>query len=127
MTHLRAGINGIENTASVSVGESDAAVCRAPAAGQQVALEGAPGQPLDGGLVGGDPVQHGPPPVPDEQQVVVGSAGQLLSIGGPLEAADFLLMAPQYAHDVLPLPAHGQGLIVGTSQKFDAGCDWCAA
>jgi len=90
--HLGAGVNGVELGAGEGVPESDVAVSRTAPTGEQVALEGAPGQCLDGSLVRGDAVLQLVVGIPDAEQVVVAAAGELLARGRPLEAADLLVV-----------------------------------
>jgi hypothetical protein len=106
LPRLGVGVDGVEQGAGVGVPEPDAAVGSAAPGGQQVGLEGAPGQRLDGGRVRGQAVQRGSPArAPHVQQVVVAAAGQLRATGRPLEPAHLLLVAPHRRRYVLPHPA----------------------
>ena len=88
------------------VPELDAAVGSPAPRGQEVGLEGAPGQGLHRGLVAQQGVHRFPASqVPHQQPIVIAPGGQVLPIGGPLQAAHFQGMAPQLRCDVLPHPA----------------------
>ena len=104
--HLGVGVDGVEEGAGVGVPELDAAVGRAAPGGQQVGLEGAPRQRLDGSRVRGQAVQGGTPSrAPHVQQVVVAAACQLRATRRPLQAAHLLLVPPQRRCYVLAHPA----------------------
>ncbi len=75
LAHLGVGVNGVEEGAGVGVPELDGAVGRATPGGQQVGLEGAPRQRLDGSRVRGQAMQRCTPSrAPHMQQVVVAAA-----------------------------------------------------
>ena len=109
MTDLGIGVNAVELGASVAIPEADAAVRSASPRCQEVGLKRAPGQGLDSRAVGSQAVQGslggGRACSPDVQQIVVASAGQLLAVGGPLEAAHLLLMTLKHSLHVLAHPA----------------------
>ena len=108
--HLRVRVNAVELGTGVTVPEADAAVSSAASRSQQVGLEGAPGQRLDRSTVGCEAQRWGLASgcacCPNVQQVVIASTGQLLSIWGPLQAANFLLMALEHCLDMLSHSAH---------------------
>ena len=108
VVYLAASVNGVEEGAGVHVPKLDGPVCSAAAGGQQIGLEGAPGQGLHSSLVAQQRVQGLPPPqLPDQQPVVVAPRRQVLPVGGPLQAAHLQRVPPQLRGDVLPHPALG--------------------
>jgi hypothetical protein len=103
---LGLGVDLVEARAVARVPQADLAVGGAAAAGQDVVLERAPRQRLDGGRV---PLDAKPRPVlprlPDVEQVVVAAGRELGALEGPLEAADLLLVALQ-RRDAVRVGAH---------------------
>ena len=94
---LGAGVNGVEEGPGVGVPKLDRAVSCASTGSQEVGLEGAPGDSLDGSAVRGQAVGWtvGRGAVPDVEDVVVAAAGELGAGGRPLEAADLLLVSAE--------------------------------
>lgn len=89
----------------MSVPKFDGTICSTSSTGQQVGLEGAPGQSFDGSLVRGQAVRGSIcVRLPDHEHVVVTTRCQLRAIWRPLQSANFLLMAAQAIGDVIPHP-----------------------
>lgn len=94
--HLAARVDRVEQRARLGVPRLDAAVRRAAAGGQRVALERAPREGLDGGLVlsEGEARRGGGEPagtdgcVPEAARVVVAARGQHATVRRPAEATD---------------------------------------
>ena len=94
VAHLRPRVHALQGLARQRVPEADAAVGRAPPAGQQPVLVGGPGDGLDRGQVlrvglHGADGRH----VPHEEAVVVAARRHVLVVGRPLEPAHLLAVA----------------------------------
>lgn len=82
---LRAGVHTLQRLPGQRVPETNAAICRAPAAGQQTVLMRRPRDGLDcGDVIRVSLYWVDASHVPHEQLVVVTAGGQVLVIWGPL-------------------------------------------
>lgn len=103
---LGAGVDGVEAGTSGGVPEANAGIRSARARGKGILGKGAPGEGFDGSTMVGNAVAGTAGGlVPDEHQVVVSTACQSATIGGPGQSADFLLVAIISRGNVL-LEAH---------------------
>ena len=106
--HLRLCVNAVHTSASVGVPEFDAPIRSTTTWCKQVALEGTPCQSLHSGLMVVEAVKvwaGGPRSssswVPNVQQVVIATTGQLLSWRWPFQTANLLLVGSHSPNNML--------------------------
>jgi hypothetical protein len=125
-------LNGLYERARVRVPKLDSLIPGSSPRRQQVPLPGAPCDRLDRGLVLAEtvlgradyavmklrlnPASHPRVDVPDAQKVVVAATGELLAVGTPFQATDFLTVALEGRHDAR---GRGRSDVVIMDQRID--------
>lgn len=100
---LATSVNGVGPGTAGGVPEVDHAIVATTTSGKEVALPWAPGQSLDGSLVVGLLKLWGVEraSVPDVDQVVVATSGELGAVGAPLKTTDLASVADEFRDLVL--------------------------